>query len=111
MSKKTFLDKLRKRLSILKSEEIEDIIEEYEGHINEKVSSGKTEEEAIKDFGDFDELVKEILSAYKINEDYDEEKKEKNVIQEFAESCVSFFKEFIEKYFQKIKRRYHKVCI
>lgn len=96
MSKKTFLDKLRKRLSILKSEEIEDIIEEYEGHINEKVSSGKTEEEAIKDFGDFDELVKEILSAYKINEDYDEEKKEKNVIQEFAESCASFFKEFIE---------------
>lgn len=38
----------------------------------EKVAKGKTEEEAIKDFGDFDELVKEILSAYKINGDYDD---------------------------------------
>ena len=40
MNKKTFLDKLRKRLQILNNDEIEDIIEEYEGHINEKVSSG-----------------------------------------------------------------------
>ena len=61
MNKKIFLEKLRKKLKILNNDEIEDIIEEYEGHINEKVSSGKTEEEAIKDFGDFNELVKEIL--------------------------------------------------
>lgn len=95
MNKKTFLEKLRQRLKILNKDEIDDIIEEYEGHINEKVASGKTEEEAILDFGDFDELVKEILSAYKINEDYENKTKEKNVIQDFIENCISFFKDLV----------------
>lgn len=94
MSKKTFLDKLRKRLKILNNDEIEDIIEEYEGHITEKVSKGKTEKEAIEDFGDFDCLVKEILSAYKINEDYEENKNNKNVVADFIDTCVSFVKDF-----------------
>ncbi|MEE0699519.1 MAG: DUF1700 domain-containing protein [Bacilli bacterium] len=93
MSKKEFLDKLRKRLGILNKQEIDDIIEEYEGHINEKVASGKTEEEAIKDFGDFDELVKEILSAYKINEDYESKSKERNVLTDFIDGCTKFIKD------------------
>lgn len=96
MSKKVFLQKLKDRLKILNQDEIEDIIEEYEGHINEKVTKGKTEEEAIKDFGDFDELVKEILSAYKINENYENDIKEKNVIEDFIESCLQFFKDLIK---------------
>lgn len=96
MSKKDFLEKLRKRLKILNNEEIEDIIEEYEGHINEKIASGKTEEEAINDFGDFDELVKEILSAYKINEEYENESKEKNFIQDFIKDCELFFKDLVK---------------
>lgn len=94
MNKKVFLEKLRKKLKILNKDELEDIIEEYEDHINEKVASGKTEEEAVKDFGDFDELVKEILSAYKINEDYEETIKEKNVVADFIDTCVSFVKDF-----------------
>ncbi len=94
MNKKVFLEKLRKKLKILNKDELEDIIEEYEDHINEKVASGKTEEEAVKDFGDFDELVKEILLAYKINEDYEENIKEKNVVADFIDTCVSFIKDF-----------------
>lgn len=94
MSKKTFLDKLRKRLKILNNDEIEDIIEEYEGHINEKVLAGKTEKEAIEDFGNFDELVKEILSAYKIKEDYEDTKNNKNVVVDFIDTFVSFIKDF-----------------
>lgn len=94
MNKKVFLEKLRKKLKILNKDELEDIIEEYEDHINEKVASGKTEEEAVKDFGDFDELVKEILSAYKINEDYEKTIKEKNVVADFIDTCVSFVKDF-----------------
>ncbi len=89
MNKKVFLEKLKKKLKILNKDELDDIIEEYEDHINEKVASGKTEEEAVKDFGDFDELVKEILSAYKINEDYEESVKEKNVVADFIDTCVS----------------------
>ena len=94
MNKKVFLEKLRKKLKILNKNELEDIIEEYEDHINEKVASGKTEEEAVKDFGDFEELVKEILSAYKISEDYEETIKEKNVVADFIDTCVSFVKDF-----------------
>lgn len=95
MNKKVFLEKLRKKLKILNKDELEDIIEEYEDHINEKVASGKTEEEAVKDFGDFDELVKEILSAYKINEDYEENINNKNVVADFIDTCVSFIKDFV----------------
>lgn len=94
MNKRVFLEKLKKKLKILNKDELDDIIEEYEDHINEKVASGKTEEEAVKDFGDFDELVKEILSAYKINEDYEETIKEKNVVADFIDTCVSFIKDF-----------------
>ena len=47
MNKKVFLEKLEKKLKILNKDELDDIIEEYEDHINEKVASGKTEEEAV----------------------------------------------------------------
>jgi|GEM_PF-3303119 len=89
MSKKSFLEKLRKKLSILNKSEIEDIIDEYGSYIDEKVKKGKTEEESIQDFGNFDELVKEILSAYKINEDFDEEAKVSNVIVNLFDDIVT----------------------
>ena len=72
MKKDEFLNKLRKKLVVLTDEEIEDIIEEYGGYIDEKVKKGKkTEEEAIGEFGDIDELSREILSAYKVKPDTD----------------------------------------
>lgn len=71
MNKNEFLEELRKRLNILNTEEKEDIINEYRDTIEEKVKNGKSEEEAVTDFGNIDDLVKEILSAYKINPDYD----------------------------------------
>ena len=74
MNKNEFLNELRKRLKLLDNGEIDDIISEYSVTIDEKIKNGKTEIEAVKDFGDIDELAKEILSAYKINPDY----KEKN---------------------------------
>ena len=49
MNKKEFLKKLSKRLEILEDKEIEDIISEYEGYIDEKVNRGLSEEEAVKE--------------------------------------------------------------
>ena len=72
MNKEEFLEKLKKELSILNDKEKEDIIDEYKFTIEEKVKHGQTEEEAVKDFGDLDELVSEILDAYKINPEYKE---------------------------------------
>lgn len=70
MNKKKFIDNLNKKLDILSSEERIDIINEYSDIIDEKIKNGKTETEAINEFGDIDVLVEEILSTYKINSKY-----------------------------------------
>ncbi len=72
MNKKEFLEKLEKKLSVLNENERKDIISEYTDTINEKTKRGQSEEEAVKDFGNLDDLAKEILSAYKIDPDYEE---------------------------------------
>lgn len=77
MKKKEFIKNLREKLDILEEKEINDIIEEYSGYIDEKIQNGSTEEDAIKDFGDIDELATELLRAYKIN--VEKQNHEKNV--------------------------------
>ena len=67
MNKSSFISKLKKNLKILDENEVKDIVDEYSEIIDEKIKNGKTEEAAIKDFGDVNELCKEILKAYKIN--------------------------------------------
>lgn len=73
MNKREFLLYLEKRLSILKEKERQDIISEYSQHIDMKIKSGLTESEAIKDFGDPKEFVDEILEAYNVDPEYEEE--------------------------------------
>jgi len=89
MNKKEFLKILEEKLSILDENELKDIIDEYKNKIEEKVKHGKSEIEAVKDFGDIDELAKEILKAYKINPKYTE--KNKNV-KEVIDDCDSLIK-------------------
>lgn len=70
MNKRDFIKELEKRLAILDEKEIKDIVNEYKDIIEEKVKNGKTEEEAVSEFGSIDELTSEILKAYKINPKY-----------------------------------------
>ncbi|MEG2311108.1 MAG: DUF1700 domain-containing protein [Bacilli bacterium] len=88
MNKKEFLQILEVKLAILSDGEKKDIINEYRDTIEEKIKHGKSEEKAIADFGDIDELIKEILSAYNINPNYHDRKKS----QEIVDSCESFIK-------------------
>ncbi|MCI9084465.1 MAG: DUF1700 domain-containing protein [Bacilli bacterium] len=92
MSKKDFLNKLAKKLSVLDDSERQDILTEYTDTINEKVKQGQTEEEAVKDFGNIDDLVKEILKAYKINPDFDEkdELQEEGILKQSASVIADF---------------------
>lgn len=69
MNKEEFLSALDRRLQLINEKERRDIIDEYRSHIEMKVADGKSEEEAIADFGNIDELVDDILDAYKINTD------------------------------------------
>ena len=70
MTKTEFLTLLEQRLMVLNDEERADLLSEYEQHIEMKVESGLSEEDAIADFGDPEELVKELLDAYHLNTNY-----------------------------------------
>ena len=63
MNKAEFLHILRERLSILDENELEDILSEYEQHIDLKAAGTMTEEAAIADFGDIGELTAEMYAA------------------------------------------------
>ena len=70
MNKSSFINKLKNNLKILDENEVKDIVDESSEILDEQIKNGKTEEEAIKDFGGVNELCKEILKAYKINPKY-----------------------------------------
>lgn len=76
MNKLAFLSALRSKLGILNADEINDIIDEYSGYIESKMAEGKSEEEAVNDFGSVEDLASEILDAYKINREYAKEKQD-----------------------------------
>ncbi len=70
MTKSEFLNLLEQRLMVLNDSERADLLSEYEEHIDMKMESGLSEEEAIAGFGDTEELIKELLDAYHLNTDY-----------------------------------------
>ena len=104
MNKDKFLKELEKRLSILNENERKDIIDEYKSTIEEKIKNGETEENAVKDFGNIDDLVKEILEAYKINPKYKENDFQKfindgeNLIKECADTLAKGVKDMVESF-------------
>src|SRR5574344_768574 len=100
MTKKEFLKKLEEKLSILTEEERKDILSEYENTIDEKIKNGKKEKDAVKDFGDLEELTKDILEAYKINANYDKNSFE-NGIKDLANKLANWIKNIINKFKKK----------
>lgn len=90
MTKDEFLKKLELQLQLLNEEERSDILSEYEQHIEMKMSNGLTEEEAIEDFGDPDELIKEILEAYHLNTDYSRSKNIGKTLGYYIHSTADF---------------------
>ena len=70
MNKAEFIAELSDRLAILTEEERQDILDEYEQHIDMKVMRGMSEEAAITDFGKIEELTADILEAYHVRADY-----------------------------------------
>ncbi len=97
MSKQKFLKEFEKKLAILSETEKEDILNEYRDIIEEKVKHGKTEEEAVKEFGSIDELAKEILSTYKINPEYNQKKTETEKTKDFVETTEGLIKKGAKK--------------
>ncbi len=113
MKKEEFIKELKKKLDILEEKEINDIVEEYSGYIDEKIKNGATEEEAIKDFGNIDELATELLKAYKIN--VEKKKNDKNWINVAVEKINQGIDQMIqflsEKDSREILRLIIEICI
>ncbi len=110
MNKKKFLKLLEIKLKVLEEKEIKDILDEYSNMIDEKIKKGKTEEEAIADFENIDELAKEILKAYKINPNYIKESATKteevvksieNTISDVAKKASKGFKKLYKGFEEK----------
>ena len=55
MTKDEFLRLLDRKLDVINERERRDIIDEYRTHIEMKMKEGKSEEEAIEDFGNIDD--------------------------------------------------------
>ena len=104
MNKNSFISKLKKNLKILDENEVKDIIDEYSETIDEKIKDGKTEEEAIKDFGNVDELCKEILKAYKINPKYTNEES-KFDFNDFIKSSADKLSDFTQSIINEFKKQ------
>ena len=104
MKKDKFLKELEKKLSVLNEQERKDIIDEYKSTIEEKIKNGETEEKAIEDFGNIDELTKEILKAYKIDPKYKQNdfnnfiKDGENLIKECADNLAKGTKDAVENF-------------
>jgi len=62
MSKKEFIEKLRKKLSKLPQKEVEDRISFYNEMIDDKIDDGFTEQEAVAEIGDIDQIVSQIVA-------------------------------------------------
>lgn len=92
MTKEEFLKRLKSKLSILDESEVIDILDEYSEHIDEKIKEGSSEKEAIKEFGDINELASDILSAYKANKNYSEDK-----VNSFIDDVIKTSKEAFNK--------------
>ena len=60
MNKEGFLKELESHLRVLDDKEQQDILDEYAQHIDLKMKSGLSEEEAIRDFGNIGELAADI---------------------------------------------------
>ena len=62
MTKIEFLNEIRKKLSILPREEVEDRINFYSEMIDDKIEDGLSEQDAISDIGSVDGVVESILA-------------------------------------------------
>lgn len=115
MNKAEFLKELESRLQMLEEQERKDMLSEYSQHIDMKMKAGMEEKDAIKDFGDIDNLISEILEAYHIDPNYkmngkravsgDITKKKGNVLEASKNSLSGFLEQKRNKKEEKASRR------
>ena len=85
MKKEEFLNRLEEALKKLNDEDRKKILGRYKATFTRKKKKGKTDEEIIAEFGNFNDLVNGILKEHGIE----------TPVQESAGIIADFFKEFL----------------
>lgn len=104
MTIQQFKEELNSRLEVLNEKERNEIISEYIDHIHLKIEDGKSEAEAIQDFGNLDDLCKEILDSYHVNTTYTKK-------NSTFENYISYFARWINNTAEKITKMNQKDLI
>ena len=86
MKKEEFLKKLEESLEKLTEEDRKKVLRKYKSTFTRKTKKGMSEEEIIDEFGNFNDLVNQILTEHGIE----------TTVQESANIIVDFFKEFLQ---------------
>ena len=69
MNKKQYLDALEKELSLLRVNDIGDVLADYEAHFARRIADGYTEEETARRLGDPREIAADFLPVSKARKD------------------------------------------
>lgn len=80
MRKEEFLRLLKKELSFLSKEEVKDCLAFYREMIDNRIEEGMSEENAVKEIGSIEEIVKQIIYERHINKDKTKRKLKKGEI-------------------------------
>lgn len=104
MTKHEFFNLLEQRLMMLNDSERADLLSEYEQHIEMKMQSGLSEEEAIADFGDPEELIRELLEAYHLNTSWQPKNRFSARVSYTVKSCANFLGSVFESLCQMNKK-------
>lgn len=98
MKKKQFLKKLEDNLELLEEKERNKIIKKYETKIEDDMADGKSESEAVSNLGDVETVIKETLKEYKINPNYETNKKKetKSKRDDIGQGIAGFINSIID---------------
>ena len=81
MNKTQFLKELEIKLTGLSNEDIQKTLEYYNEIIDDKIDGGMSEEEAIKELGNIDDIVSQIISETPIKKIIKEKAKKKHTLR------------------------------
>ena len=86
MKKEEFLKKLEESLAKLNEQDLKKVLRKYKTIFTRKQNKGKTDQTIIEEFGDFSDLVNNILKEHGIE----------TPIQESANTINDFFNQFLK---------------
>lgn len=104
MTKLEFLTELERRLKGLDRRELEDILTEYAAHIDNKIADGFTEEQVIESFGDLDDLIADIQSAYRVDPDF-KYKSVRNYVAHYVNAFTRFVAQLTQCFLRMNRRQ------